>query len=231
MASRTITLKDLRRRLQEMTSTQNDEDLSVTELNDAIISAVAETLDHIITSGLSEQTVQVYDFTTSQASVDLSTGLPDFYKLVKVYVSDGSQYRPIERINLQDIYPYRPNSTNVAVRLLYIPFATTMKNADGSYNDEATFDGINGWEEHTLCTAALQVKAKKEDDATYFRQRKGELEERMAFLGNTDFSGPARVVRKRTSRRDFALPYSSLVSAWTLRNKTISLYYAYPWVP
>lgn len=230
MADRTTTLKDLRRRLQEMTSTQNDEDLSVTELNDAIASAVAETLDHIITSGLSEQVVQTYDVTTSSPDLDLSSAL-DFYKVVKVYVLESGQYRPIERINLQDIYPYKPVSTSVTLRILYIPYSSTLKNADGSYNDEATFDGINGWEEHTLCTAALQVKAKKEDDGSYFRGRKSELEERMAFLGNTDFSGPARVVRKRRSRTEYVLPYNSQVSAWTLRNKTISLYYSYPWVP
>lgn len=230
MSDRTITLKQLREQLQEMTSTQNDEDLSVTELNNAIASAAAETLDHIITSGLSEQTLQTYDVTTSSADIDLSSAL-DFYKISKVYVLEGSQYRPIERINLQDIYPYRPISTSVSLRILYIPFSSTLKNTDGSYNDEATFDGINGWEEHTLCTAAMRVKAKKEDDASYFRGRKAELEERMAFLGNTDFSGPARVVRKRGSRRDYVLPYNSQVSAWTLKNKTISLYYAYPWVP
>lgn len=230
MADRTITLKDLRRRLQEMTSTQNDEDLSVTELNDAIVSAVAETLDHIITSGLSEQTTQVYDVTTSSADLDLSSAV-NFYKIVKVYVLESGQYRPIERINLQDIYPYKPVTASVSLRILYIPYSDTMKNADGSYNDEATFDGINGWEEHTLHTAALQVKAKKEDDASYHQRRKAELEERMAFLGNTDFSGPARVVRRRSGRRDYVLPYNSQVSAWTLRNKTISLWYAYPWVP
>jgi hypothetical protein len=228
MADRTVTLKELRRRLQEMTSTQNDEDLSVTELNDAIVSAAAETMDHILTSGLSEQFTQVYD--ASVTSLDLSTVL-DFYKIAKVYVLEGDQYRPIERMNLQDIYPFKEVTTAVPIRILYIPFSSKMKNDDGSYNDAATFDGINGWEEHTLVTAAMQVKAKKEDDAAYFRQRKAELEERMAFLGSTDFSGPARVVRKRTARRDFALPYNTQVSAWTLRNKTIQLYYAYPWVP
>src|SRR5688572_26819993 len=105
MADRTVRLKDLRRRLQEMTSTQNDEDLSPTELNDALVSAVAETLDHIVTSGLSEQTLQTYDVTTSSPDIDLSSAV-NFYKIVKVYVLESGQYRPIERINLQDIYPY-----------------------------------------------------------------------------------------------------------------------------
>jgi hypothetical protein len=230
VADRTIALKDLRRRLQEMTSTQNDEDFSVTELNDAIVSAAAETTDHIITSGLSEQTLLAHDMTASTPDVDLSASL-NFYKIAKVYVNESGQLRPVERINLQDIYPYRPISQPVSIRILYIPFMSTMKNADGSYDDEATFDGINGWEEHTLHTAALQVKGKKEDDATWHRQRKAELEDRMKFLGNTDFSGPARVVRKRGARREYALPYNSQLSAWTIRNKTISFWYNYPWVP
>lgn len=230
MADRTVPLKDLRRQLREMTSTQNDEDLSVTELNDIIASAAAETLDHIITSGLSEQATQVYDGSISASGLDLST-VVDFYKIVKVYAVEGDHYRPIERINLQDIYPYKPVASATSVRILYIPYASTLKNSDGSYNDEATFDGINGWEEHTLNTAAIRVKGKKEEDASMFVRRKAEMEERMAFLGNTDFSGPARVVRKRNSRREYALPYNSHVSAWTLRNKTVTLYFNYPWVP
>jgi hypothetical protein len=229
MADRTVTLKDLRRRLQEMTSTQNDEDFSVTELNDAIVSAIAETLDHIITSGLSEQVLETYDVTTS-SDVDLSSTL-NFYKVSKVYVLDGGRYRPIERINLQDIYPYQPISSSVTLRILYIPYSSTFKGTDGYYDDDSTFDGINGWEEHTLNTAAIFVKNKKEEDSSPFVRRKAELEERMAFLGNTDFSGPARVVRKRGSRTEYVLPYQSQVTAWTLKNKTISLYSAYPWVP
>lgn len=236
---RTMKLKELRARLQEMTATENDEDMTVRELNDIIISAAAETVDHMITSGLSEQTVKTATFSTTSGTLeyDLSSAsiVPDqdFYKVSKVFVDEGGgQYRPIERINVGDRQAYRPPQSTVSIILHYIPLATNFKDSNGEYNDEATFDGINGWEEHTLCTAAMQVKAKKEEDFSYYARRKAELEERMAFLGNTDFSGPATVVRRRGRQaRNSFFPYQNQVSAWSIRNKQIALYYAYPWVP
>jgi hypothetical protein len=171
MATRKLTLKELRERLQRMASIQNDEDYSIEELNDAIVGAAAETMDHILSSGIGDHYLQTLDMTISSPDTNLSTIL-DFYKIVKVYVKEGEQYRPIERINLQDIYPYRPISTPVNVRILYIPYTSTFKGADGVYLDTVSFDGINGWEEHTLCLAAMKVKAKHEEDASYFRDRK-----------------------------------------------------------
>ena len=237
--NRSYKLKELRKRLLEMTSNVNDESFSIPELNEALISAAAETIDHIITSGLSEQTLKFVDIVTTpgQAEYGLDSATyiqdKDFYKIEKVFVDYGNgQFPPIERINIGDILTYRPPTAAVNVRLYYIPLATNFKDADGLYNDEAVFEGINGWEEHTLVTAAQTISNKKGEDYSFFSRRKQELEERIGFVGNTDFSGPARVTRKR-SRKDpyLYLPYQQLLSAWTLRGNKISFYYAYPWVP
>lgn len=236
---RSYTLKALRKRLLEMTSNVNDESFSIPELNEALISAAAETIDHLITAGLSEQTLKYVDIVTTpgqtEYDMDSATYIPDqdFYKIEKVFVNYGNgQFRPIERINLGDILTYRPPNAAVNVRIYYIPLATNFKSAEGAYNDDATFQGINGWEEHTLVTAAATISNKKGEDYSFFTRRKQELEQRIEFVGNTDFSGPARVTRKR-SRKDpyLYLPYQQLLSAWTLRGNKISFYYAYPWVP
>lgn len=238
--ARSITLKQFRTRLENLTGIENDSSFTVEEKNDIIASAVAETIDHIISSGLSEQTVKTASFNTVSGQLeydmDSVSYIPDqdFYKVSKVFVDEGGgQLRPIERINLGDVQAFRPPQSASPITIHYIPFATNFKDsATGEYNDDATFDGINGWEEHSLMTAAVSVKRKKEDDYRPFQQRKEQLEGRMAFLGNTDFSGPARVVQRRRRQRINAyLPYQQQISAWAIRNKKLCLYYAYPWVP
>lgn len=235
--ARSLKLKELVKRLENLTGIENDESFTETEKRDIIASAAAETIDHMITSGLSEQTLKTSTFSTVAGTTeyDLDSASyvadQDFYKVSKVFVDEGNgQLRPIERINLGDVQTYRAPQSAVSIKLYYIPFATKFKDAYGQYNDESEFDGINGWEEHTLMTAAISVKRKKEDDYRPFAQRKQELEERMAFLGNTDFSGPARVVRRR-GRQFHYFPYQQQISAWAIRNKQLCLYYAYPWVP
>lgn len=215
-----------------MTDTVGDEHLSLGEKNRFIVAAAAETIDALISSGLSEQTALEHEFTTATGAVDMANEVDDFYKILKVYVKEGTGvYRPIERINLQDVYGYRPVTSSLTFKILYIPWSSKLQDSDGNFNDDATFDGINGWEEHTLCLAAAKVKRKKEEDYRPYEQEAAKHQERMAFMGNTDFSGPARVVRKRTNRRADYFPYQTTVSGWTLRSKNITFYYAYPWVP
>jgi hypothetical protein len=53
----------------------------------------------------------------------------------------------------------------VSVKLYYIPKPPTFKDTQMVPGmTHASFDGINGWEEHSVVTAAMYLKAKKEDD-------------------------------------------------------------------
>ncbi len=220
-----------------MTDTVNDEHVTPEEKYRALVSAAADTVDVLISSGLSDQTLKSTTFNTVAGTTeyDLSTTtyVPDgdFYKVSKVYVNEGSdQFRPIDRINLGDVQSFRPPQAVIPVKILYIPMATDFQNSNGDWDEDATFDGINGWEEHTLCKAAAWIMRKKQDDFRPFEEEANRLEQRMAFLGNTDFSGPARVVRRRGRGMSY-FPYQQGLSAWALRGKKICLYYAYPWVP
>lgn len=234
---RTFTLAELRSRLEKLTDTENDTHLSTTEKNEIIASAAAETYDKILSAGLGEKYVRSVTFNTIAGTqeYDLTSAtyvpLQDFYKVHQLYVDEGnSQFRPVSRINSAEVMTFRPPTTVVAMKLFYIPCAPTFKVA-GVFSDAATFDGVSGWEEHLLQTAAIAVKAKKEDDAGPYIRRKAELEQRIAFMGRTDHSEPTRVVRRRYRTNDPFSLYRGNVNAWLIRGDKLNLLYHWGYVP
>jgi hypothetical protein len=74
----------------------------------------------------------------------------------------------------------------VSVKLYYIPKPPTFKDTQWAWDDAASFDGINGFEEHSVVTAAMYLKQKKEDDYGFYSQRKAELEQRIADMAMND---------------------------------------------
>lgn len=236
--SRSWTLAQLRGRLEKMTDTENDTHLSTTEKNDYISAAAAETWDKIVQACPDQYvTTQTFSTVAGQLEYALSSivSAGDFYRVHSLYVNEGNgQYRPIDRINPAEVQSFRPPQTVVAMQLRYIPCAATFKTTGPSptYDDTLTFDGINGWEEHVLNTAALAIKAKREEDRGPFFQRKKELEARIASMGHADWSGPSRVVRRRNRlNRDPFYVYQNNVNAWVYRNGKLELMYLHGYVP
>lgn len=233
--ARSWTLAQLRGRLEKLTDTENDTHLSATEKNDYISAAAAETWDKIV-SACPDQYVTTQTFSTvaGQLTYDLASVVTagDFYRVHSLYVDEGNdQYRPIERINAAEVQTFRPPAQVVSMRLYYIPCASTFKTA-GSYSDAATFDGINGWEEHTLYTAALAIKGKREEDSGLFHRRKQELEKRIEGMGHADWSCPGRVVRRyRVANRDPFWVYQNNINAWLFRNGKLELMYLHGYIP
>lgn len=233
-----FTLAQLRERLEEMTDTQKDKHLSTDEKNRILAEAAAETWDHIIASGLSERYVKSASFSTtggtSEYDLTSSAIIPDedFYKVHQVYINEGNnEFRPLPRIEPADIQNFRPPTGSVTVKLYYIKAPPTFITG-AIFDDTATLDVPAGLEAHTLNTAAMAVKKKKEDDYRPFESRKAEIEQRIKFMGSTDWSQPARVVRRRHRMRDgYWYPYNAQITAYILRGKKIELYYAYPFVP
>jgi hypothetical protein len=211
--------------LEERTDTQNDPHLSVTEKNEIINSAIAETWDVIVSSGLAEKYVTKVTFNTTpgQAEYPFATIAPagDLYRIHQLYVNEGGYMRPVTRIASAEVHTFRAPGGSAPMVLHYIKQAPKF----GPVDDALTFDGINGWEEHTLMTAAMAVKMKKDDSYAQFRARKLELEARIKTMGNIDFSEPPRVVRKRRPFRDPFAPYMAAVNAYVLRSDCIELYY------
>jgi hypothetical protein len=223
---RTYTRLELRTRLREMTDTQNDTHLSDNELNNILDSAAAETTDQIILAGLQSENVKTVTFNSvaNQLTYPLSSVVAagDFYKVYQLYVDEGNgQRRPLPRIQSAEVLNYKPVQSAIPLILLYVPYQPKMT------SDSDTFDGINGWEEHLLVTAAITVKAKKEDDSSVFRARKRELEGRMQTMGNRVWSEPPRVMKRRRTQTRYPWGWTKQVDAWDYIGGSIYLYYNY----
>lgn len=230
---RDVTLYDLRQRLEQVTDKQNSRHFSQSEKNQLIATAAAETWDLIVNAGLAEQFVKKVRFTAVQGqleyTIDADDGIivdDDFYKISALYVDEGNGHlRPIDRVNPAEITYFQPPTANAPMVLYYIKSAPTFRDEDENFDDEAVFDGINGWEEHTVLTAALSMKIKGQEDYQQIYRRKTEMENRIKSMANTDWSGPSRVVRRwRRNRWDPYLPFILNVTAWGLRGGKLELY-------
>lgn len=230
--ARTFTLAQLTTRLEEMTDTESDTHLSANEKYAIIASACAETWDKVIAAGLADQYVKSVTFSSVAGQQEYALGTVvsagDFYKVHSLSVTESTgRNRPISKLNPAEVFSYQPPQAAYTLKLHYIPCAPTFKTA-GSFVTSLTFDGISGWEEHALCTAAMTVKAKKEDDYSIFARRKAELEQRIASMANTDWGEPARVVRRY---RKPQTPYANVTNlvGWMPRGANLELFEsAYP---
>jgi hypothetical protein len=236
---RSYTLEDLVVRLEELIDAENDTHYSAGEKRKALASAIADTWGKMIHAGLGDRFVKLAEFTTVPDQLDYDLEDEDviedldFLKVYQLYVDEGNgTRRPLERISPAEVTCFKAPVSAVPMKLYYIPCAPTFLTEEGEFDDDLTFDGINGWEEHALMGAAVTLKLKKEDDPSYFYRRKKELEEDMVFQASQDASQPARVVRRRRSQRAMAwYPFHGQVSAYGLRGRYLELYYSYPWVP
>lgn len=233
--SRSWTLAQLRTRLERVTDTENDTHLSTAEKNDALSAAAAEVWDKIVSANPDQYvTTQTFSTVAGQLQYDLASVVTagNFYKVQSLYVDEGNgQYRAIERISPAEVQSFRPPTQVVSMRLNYIPCCSTFKTA-GNYDDALTFDGINGYEELVVQTAAITLRGKRDEDASVHRFRKQELEQRIASMGHADWSGPSRVVRRRNRmNRDPFYVYQNNVNAWLYRNGKLELMYLHGYIP
>jgi hypothetical protein len=231
--SRTFTRAELRTELDNQAFIANDGSISTTEKDAILNRALAKTWDVICDCGLGEKYVKSVSFNTvaNQTEYPFATVAPagDLYRIHQLYADEGNQqFRALQRIQPAEILNYRAPTTVVPLKLYYIPSAPII--ATGAGNDSVTFDGVNGWEEHTLACAVIEVKNKKQDDASPWERRRVQAEQRIQSMGNIDFGEPARVVRKRGRPGTNYYPYFSQINAYVVRGDKIELYYQYPWV-
>ncbi len=228
--ARAVLASVLETRLRQICDAENDRHLTSTELYSVLSSAVAETWDKILSSGSGDYFIKTVTFNTVAGTTDYALDTictdADFLKVAALDVNEGNgQYRPLTKISELELQSYRAPTSAIPMRLKYAPCAPVWTTGNES------FDGINGWEEHTLNTAAVMVKKKKQDDYMPFQQRKQELERRIASGASRDCAEPPRVVRKRQrQQQDYYAAFRNNVSKYSIRGTTLSLYYNYGYV-
>lgn len=236
--ARAVLASELLSRLRQVCDAENDTHLTDAELYRYLTSAVSETWELLTHEGLGDEGIRKAVFTTTSGTLEypLSSvscsidgggtvaGIADFWKVKTLYVSEGNgQRRPISRVGPNEQRALRAVAGSYSMTLCYIPCAPTFSTGAES------FDGINGWEEHVIQTAAITLKAKKEDDTGQYRARKRELEDRMRKFANRSNDEAPTVVRRYRQNRHAALfaPYNSNVTAWDIRGGKLELYYEY----
>lgn len=222
-----VTSAVLLSRLRQATDTEGDAHLTDAELYRQLTSAVAETWDYILAHGLGSEGVKSVTFNTvaNQQEYAITSVVPalDFYQVKTLYVVEANgQLRPISRVNPNEEHGLKAPTGVYAMKLYYVPTAPTWSTGTES------FDGINGWEEHTVQTAAIFVRNKKSDDAGPHIRRKNDIEARIKVMANRNQDDPPRVVRRAHTKKMTALfaPFSPNVTAWDIRGANLELFYA-----
>ncbi len=218
MAARTQTIDFLISRMEKLCDIEGDTHLSSAEKFEIMNSAIAETWDIICTNGMGEKYVTYANFSTVAGTLaySLFTIASTFYRIHQVYVLEGTRMRPLTKLSPTEVQAYTAPTSAVTMRLYYLPYSPVLTTGQ-------TFDGINGWEEHTLMTACCAVKMKKEDDYRVYAGRKAELERRMKTMANTDLGEPMRIQRKRTRRLDPFVMFNSSINGYIIRGDSIEL--------
>lgn len=225
--ARTFTAAQLESRLRKMTDTQNDTHLTEAEMFEYLSAAQAETIDKLIQLGAGEFLTKKQTFSTvaNQSDYPLSTvfSAGDFYKLLSIQAQVNGRWVPLRRVVRESSYVLLPPAASgIQLRANYLPYSTKISAGTD------VVDGINGFEEHTLATAAISVKAKKEEDTSPYEKLKARQEARMELQAKRDVNEPRRIVeRKNQWHRQWRyglLAYNSNVHMYDIVGDNIEIY-------
>lgn len=221
--ARNVTLLDLRTRVRQRADAENDPHVTDTEIDGLINNANTAFYDDLISSAPPDYFRTSYTFSTANGTV--AYALPaDFYKLRQLYVIDQTGiFRPLEQVDEVARHSYRAPNSVCSMRLDYIPVPT------GLVNNTDEMDGINGWDEFIVLTAAIDIKNKKEDDASALIRKRNEVQERMRKMAPRDEGAPRHVIRRNyygQSRRAWYVESAvqAQVHGYTLVGSNIEVY-------
>lgn len=217
-----VTLAQLRTRVRQRADIENDTHVSDTELNTYINDAITHLWDMLVMAAEPDYYRQTVTLTLvpGQLAYALSSVFPagNFYKIRQVYVQDGDRLRPIDPLQGMSVQPTVAPRAAEVLTIHYIPCATRLS------LDADTFDGINGWEELVVVMAAIDVKTKREEDASLLSAKKTAMESRIASMAYRDAGSPQKVNKRRYRRRDPFYGMSTLVSSYRLTAGYIEVY-------
>lgn len=216
MAS-TVTLSTLRTRAKQRADMENSSFVSDTEWLSYINDAYGRLYDLLVKAYDEDYYMSSTDFTTTTASNYTFSGmsLTDFYKLrgVSLIPSAGEEI-PLKRYTFSDRgrtnnnyssnrlgrtalrYRLRGDSIDLkpdpesgqTVRLWYIPSITLLS------GDSDTVDGVNGWEEFIVISAAIDALNKEESDPSALMAKLQSYLDRIETMAeDRDVGEPAKV--------------------------------------
>ena len=196
--ARTETLTNLILRVRQRTDLENDTHVTDAEITTYINDAIAHVYDLLVAAAPSDyySTSVTFTCTANVSSYSLATALggSTFYKIRNVrLVANGLDY-PMYPIQEEQSYYLRAPQGGEVIRVIYIPAATKLSAGSD------TFDGVNGWEELVVCRAAIDIKIKREEDASLLINKARDMEKRIDSMAARDAGNPEHVVRRNRIR-------------------------------
>lgn len=212
-----IALSSLRTKAKQRADKESSEFVSTSEWTSYINSAYKELYDILVNANEDYYTTSTNLTITSGSSVALPA---TFYKLRGVDASGdgGSTFYTIKPFdflqrnnkNISRISPiyseleksYRIIGSNLHIvptdnatgtyRIWYVP-KTTELSSEGD-----TAEGVNGWEEYIIVTAAMMALSKEESDITALLLEQQKLKQRIDLMSsNRDIGYPAKIQNTR----------------------------------
>lgn len=208
-------------RLDTLLEAENDTNITEAQKIAALNAGYTKFYDFLIAADLSDFLKKTATFTTVAGTKDyaLATIASDFYKLRNVYVNEGSnQYRPLTPVNEWYIQSYRPPAAAVSMRVDYIPCAPVLTTTGDSV------DGVNGWEELIVVYAALDFRARRQEEPGWLQKREQELEARIKKMAYRDAGVPDRIIQRERFRNPFNV-YNQDVNGYRVSGLNLELFY------
>jgi hypothetical protein len=226
--ARSFTSQQIIDRAREDADAMADTNITDTWLFKKGTAAVAKTWDILLAHGLGGEGVKNVTFNTVANQQEYAIGTivsaGDFYKVKTLYVNEGNgQFRAINRVSPNEEHAMRAPLGVYPMKLYYIPCAPTWTTG------AEQFDGINGYEEHTVQLIAAAIKAKQQDDPGPHLSAARMVEETIKSRARRSEDEAPTVVRRHraAARQAMWAPYSSNVTAWDIRGGNIELFYSY----
>jgi hypothetical protein len=206
-----VTLLDLRTQVRDRADVKHSTFVTDTEINSYINSAYAELYDMLVKS--TEDYYIVSAPIVFNGAVDKVALPSDFYKLNGVDYSINGIVQPMEKFVFQDRNKYVYNTNVVRYRIVKdsivlkpLPAAQTITiwytpSITPLTSDGDTVDGVNGWEDWIVLSAAIVCLIKEESDVSMLLAEQAGLSKRIKEMSiNRDQGKPERVTDVTGSR-------------------------------
>jgi len=210
--SRTVLVTDLLARVRRACDLENDSHVTDADIYAYLNNAYTEYWDLLIDAAPPDFRTKKVNFSTVAGTLEyaLSTITSpdnDFYKLRSLALVTGDgRLQPLERFDDSQLDCFTPVREAKTMRLTYHPVCPVITSSPGSQ----TVEGYNGWEEFLVQAACLEIKTKRQEDASRFQSGKAEYAGRILKSANRDKMTPNRIIERK--RRGFY--FDSYTSEW-----------------
>lgn len=219
--ARNVSLLELRTWARELSDTENDPNITDSELTALANRHITEVYDRLVDAGPADYYASSTQITTSDGLAEYSLGAT-FRNLIAVFVRESSdERRQLRPMPLAGRGNYKAPTGAYTVDVEFIPACGVLE------DDGDTFDGISGWEELVANLMAKDVMKKREADPSIVLADISRLGARITSRSRSRDKGePRRIVDLDDAAKWWPWEYTgtSRLSCYRLRAGNLELY-------